>query len=98
MFQHRYYVVCLLCFAAAALSAVELEDEINREIDSLNSELQSTRQEALNKEMKAQPLMLDNWKEYSENIQSEENTEKHILELKKKIEALEQKKQGLKKS
>lgn len=70
---------------------------IDQEIDSLNKKLSKLRKEAFNQEMKAQPYMFDNWKEFSEDIEHVEESERKILNIKENIQMLEDLKQSLSK-
>jgi chromosome segregation ATPase len=79
----------------------EIQNElqnIDQEIDFLNKDLEKARKNALNQEIHAQQFMFDNWHEFSENVGQAETNEKQILEIKKKIKALTERKESLKNS
>ncbi|MEI8365137.1 MAG: hypothetical protein WCF65_01845 [Parachlamydiaceae bacterium] len=88
--------VMLLFVASSGLSYANSIDDIDKEIQSLQIELQTTRKQAFNKQMEAQPLMFDNWDEYAEVVQSEENDEQQVTKIKNKIHDLMMRKQVLK--
>lgn len=69
--------------------------QIDAEIESLEHELSSMRKEALNHEVEAQRYMIDNWHEFAEDIKKNEENEKAILVLKKKIKKLNERKNSL---
>lgn len=75
----------------------ELE-KIDNEIKELTTSMDHLRKEALDKEIKSQPLLFDNWEEFAKGIEDNEEDEKHILQIKKQIETLQQKKKALLKS
>jgi len=98
-------LACLLSLAISATalplyadnapaSTLELQN-IDKQLLDLKSELKELRRQAFNKEMDAQPLMFDNWHEYTEDIGSNESSEKKILAIKAKIEALNKRKDTL---
>ena len=74
-----------------AISPIVATEPPDPQINKLEQRLELLRKKALNEEMEAQPLMFDNWHEYSEKMQAMENDQKEIQELKKEIAKLKQK-------
>lgn len=70
-------------------------EKIDGEIKTLEESLNTLREAALNKEIKSQPLLFDNWEAFAQGIKANEEDEKKILEIKKQIEELQQKKHAL---
>jgi hypothetical protein len=72
----------------------ELET-IDAEIETLQASLEKVREDALNKEIKSQPLLFDNWNEFAKGIEANEDDEKKIVSIKKQIDSLQQRKDAL---
>lgn len=75
-------------------SLTELQN-INQQIDSLEKQLSEMRRKAVNKEIHAQTYMIDNWHEFAEDINAAEESEQHILAIKKKIHELNDRKETI---
>lgn len=71
-------------------------EEIDKKLQSLYLELKQARKEAFNQEMEAQPLMFDNWSQYTNDIQKEEHERKRVWEIEGKIQTLEEQREHLK--
>lgn len=68
---------------------------IDEKLKNLHQQLDDLRKKAFNDEMKAQPYMLDDWKQYAEDMEKTEQDEQKVLELKRMIEQLENAKKSL---
>lgn len=100
-----YFIFSLFLFGCLTTNQAQAEStsapqqihlqNIDKEINSLNQQLEKLRKEAFNQEMQAQPYMFDNWKEFSEDIGNAEEAERKILKLKERIQSLNELKQFL---
>jgi len=64
-------------------------DDVDVKLKELNQNLDDLRKKMINEEMEAQPLLIDDWKEYVEGINQTEQDEKKIEQIKKDIQHLE---------
>jgi len=91
----RTLLCLMMLFACTTLRGEETIESIDLQLKDLQTELQKSRKDNFNKEMNAQPLMFDNWDEYTQDIGDTEKDEKNILEIKKKIQMLNERKKIL---
>lgn len=98
MSNRRGLFFCILATLALSALCADAPTEIktiDAQLESLEGELKTLRKDAFNNEMEAQPYMLESRKEYTENIQANEDDEKRILLIKEKIRILKERKQAL---
>lgn len=90
------YQICLI--AQPASSQASIRDRITKiDADSelLHAELNNERIEAENAEMQSQPMMYDDWSNYSSLMEEMEKRERRIEKIKEQIHNLELEKQAL---
>jgi hypothetical protein len=80
--------------AADNANAARIND-INSQIEVLQEQLKIERRHALNESVEAQPDMRVNWGKFIGDIEGVEDTEHHVLAIKKEIQKLEEEKKGL---
>jgi len=102
----RFCTICLLaaaiffsplfCFSDNSSATLTIKN-LDSQIESLSTELQTLRKEALNKEIHAQTYMIDDWHQFAEEVEASEESEKAILKIKKKIQELKKQRELLEK-
>jgi hypothetical protein len=70
-------------------------NQINGDIEKLQSQLHEYRRKALSDEMQAQPQMFDNFHEYAQDIQANEADEDMVIKIKAHLRELQARKQKL---
>ena len=70
-------------------------NKIDAELNNLTTELTAYRKKALNVEMQAQPLMIDNWHSYAEDVRLSEEDQKHVAAIKDRMNVLIERKKAL---
>lgn len=95
-----FLVICMLVVgsiaeAQAPSAKQEQIERIDFQISQLNAELHKYRMKYEREEMEAQPMMLDSWTQYAEEIKDAEVVEKQVEEIKVKIRDLQKQKQAL---
>ena len=88
------FLIVWVC-ASQVVFAERTVQEIDAEIATYTEQLQSYRKQAFNDEMEAQLGMRLQWHEYVQDVEKEEDAEKKILEIKKKIAQLTQEKEEI---
>jgi septal ring factor EnvC (AmiA/AmiB activator) len=90
-----FICVCSSIYANTREEMTPELQELDKQLSSLEKELETLRKKALNAEIRAQPHMIDDWHGFTQEIETAEDNEKHILAIKQKIEELEKQKQSL---
>lgn len=90
-----FICVCSSIYANTREENTPELQELDKQLSSLEKELDMLRKKALNAEIRAQPHMIDDWHEFTQEIGTAEENEKNILAIKKKIHELEEQKQSL---
>jgi hypothetical protein len=92
------YQILILLFLSSCSSEDNKEKKIeslNTEISELNHQLTAYRIKEMNLEIESQPLMLEQWHSYAKALEHAEKEEQHIHQLENKIKSLKQQKNEL---
>lgn len=90
MIKKHHLLLLLIAFSLIfALHAAD-DESTQSQIERLEKELDHYRKQAVNEELNAQQSMRTDWSKFTQDINQSEETEKHVLDLKKQIQELKQ--------